>query len=360
MKKICKTILVTLLVAVFAATLAIGLAACDPDSTNPDTLQTLRFAAPDGTPALAMLRPASEKQKIGDYSVEYEVVQPANIAQEMGAAKADIVIMPVNAGATQIVSKGADYKLVSIAVEGSLYLVGHKEPVDGAVAAITIGDLAAKRIACIGETGVPGLVFKYVMKANGLTIVTDEAKKESLAPDEVFVDYVGDGAKAAEAYYKGDVDFIVVGEPAATAQKVKANTFTQADAQYARRLNAEMNMQYEYGKVSGLSDVDNYPQAGLFVKSSLAANSKFMHALFDALDANKEWISQYANKVTEVAQGIGSTSTFPAPAIDRCALDCDDIDSESADEIIKFLENVTGQNIWEAKKDVIFALDLDA
>ena len=44
----------------------------------------------------------------------------------MQAGLSDLVIMPVNAGAT-LINKGADYKLVSVAVDGSLYLVGNSE-----------------------------------------------------------------------------------------------------------------------------------------------------------------------------------------------------------------------------------------
>ena len=339
MKKLFKAISLIAVIALLVGALAVSIVACDGKNKA-----DLRFAAPDGTPALAMLTLASQGQKLGGKTVEYEVVSPSNIATEMTSGKADIVIMPVNAGATQIIKNGVDYKLVSIAVEGSLYLVGHKDAVEGVVPAITMADIKGKRIACIGESGVPGLVFRYVMQANDITIITEGAP----TAEQVFVEYVADGSVAAQRYNGKQVDFIVVGEPAATAQK--ANT--------ANDLNAEMNMQTEYAKACGAQDVDDYPQAGLFVKTSLTQDKQLMHDLFAALDANEDWIETNADKVTDEAAKIGSTSKFPKPAIPRCALDCSDLDEEDVNEILAFLKNVAPSVKWDESKGKLFALGL--
>ena len=324
MKRLFKLAMIVALVAA----VAVGFAACDKK-------EGLRFAAPDGTPALAMLRLASQKQKLGGYDVGYEVVSSDNIAVEMTSGKADIVIMPVNAGAMQIAKNGVDYKLVSIAVEGSLYLIGNKV-VGGN---ITFDDIKGKRIGCIGETGVPGLIFRYVMAHNNIDIVTDSNK--TLDENDIFVSYEKNGGMAAEKYASGDYDYIVVGEPAATAQKMKQGS----------NINAEMDMQVEYGRIAG---VDNYPQAGLFVKTSLFNDAKLMDALFEALDDNEDWIENNRDKVTETAKNIGSATTFPPSAIDRCALDLGRLDQEDKAEIIAFLQNVAGTIDWAANSAKIF------
>ncbi len=343
MKKMLKAISIVAVIALLVGVLAFSLVACDGKKTD------LRFAAPDGTPALAMLRLASQGQSLGGKSVEYDVVSPNNIAQEMTSGKADIVIMPVNAGATQIVKNGVDYKLISIAVEGSLYLVGHKEAdAQGNIPDITIDDIRGKRIACIGWQGVPGLVFRYVMNWYKEQYNIEMITTGPPTNDQVFVEDVADGSEAVQRYNGHQVDFIVVGEPAATAQKANA----------ANDLNAEMNMQTEYAKACGEQGVDDYPQAGLFVKTSLTQDKQFMHDLFAALDANEDWIEANADKVTAEAEKIGSTSKFPAPAILRCALDCSDLDQEDVDEIIAFLNNVAPALKWTENKDKLFALGL--
>lgn len=137
-------------------------------TTTEKTNDKIRFSAPEGTPALAMLTLASNQKQIGSHEVEYAVVNPANIASEMASKKSQVVIMPVNAGA-KLISNGADYKLVSIAVDGSLYMVGKTEK----GGQITFDDIDGKKIACIGQTGVPGLIFRYVMQKNGIEIVTE-------------------------------------------------------------------------------------------------------------------------------------------------------------------------------------------
>ena len=83
-----------------------------------------------------------------------------------------------------------------------------------------------------------------------------------------------------------------------------------------------------------------------------------MHDLFAALDANEDWIEANADKVTDEAAKIGSTSKFPKPAIPRCALDCSDLDEEDVNEILAFLKNVAPSVKWDESKGKLFALGL--
>lgn len=315
-----------------------ALVACGEKPGDKDIIENVTFSAPEGTPALAMLRLATDNAKIGDISVTYKVVKPANIAAEMSAKTSDIVIMPVNGGAN-LVRQGAGYKLVGIAVDGSLYMVGNTEK----GGEISIDDIKGKKVACIGQTGVPGLVFRYVLSANGIAIVD-----ENTAPSEnqVSVRYATDGTAAAQLLQGGQVDFMVVGEPAATAQSKRL------------KLNAEMNLQSEYAKASGAS---NYPQAGLFVSERLYSNEKFMNELFDALAASKTWVSEHKADVTSFAQtNLYESANFPAIAIDRCALNATRLDDVQKAQVITFLEKVMpkdakGNDIdWQSAKSLIF------
>ena len=312
--------------------------ACGEKPGDKDIIENVTFSAPEGTPALAMLRLATDNAKIGDISVTYKVVKPANIAAEMSAKTSDIVIMPVNGGAN-LVRQGAGYKLVSIAVDGSLYMVGNTEK----GGEISIDDIKGKKVACIGQTGVPGLVFRYVLSANGIAIVD-----ENTAPSEnqVSVRYAADGTAAAQLLQGGQVDFMVVGEPAATAQSKRL------------KLNAEMNLQSEYAKASGAS---NYPQAGLFVSERLYSNEKFMNELFDALAASKTWVSGHKADVTSFAQtNLYESANFPAIAIDRCALNATRLDDVQKAQVITFLEKVMPKDAkgnaidWQSAKSLIF------
>lgn len=285
---------------------------------------TLTFAAPEGTPALAIARLITDNKSISGKNVNYKIVNPSNIAKEMQAGLSDLVIMPVNAGAT-LINKGADYKLVSVAVDGSLYLVGKSETATN----LTINDIKGKKIACIGQQGVPGLVFRYILKANNISIVDSP---EDVTENSVYIKYASDGTQARAAVENGSVNYAVVGEPAATTFKTKG-------------FNAQMDLQAEYKKVSGK---ETYPQAGIFVKSSLASDTAFMDALFAALKASKEWVKNNPQSVNDFMKANAyESAAFPAPSIAKCNVNAEKLTAEKKAEILAFLKNLAPGVNWD-------------
>lgn len=318
----------TAVMLLVALVLSIGLlTACNKDNKKGNGNDvTLTFAAPEGTPALAIARLITDNKSISGKNVNYKIVNPSNIAKEMQAGLSDLVIMPVNAGAT-LINKGADYKLVSVAVDGSLYLVGKN--IDEAAKTLTIDDIKGKRIACIGQQGVPGLVFRYILKANNISIVDDV---KNLNDTNVYVQYAGDGLQAKKAVENESVDYAVVGEPAATTFKTKG-------------FNAQMDLQAEYKNVSGK---ETYPQAGIFVKSSLASDTAFMDALFAALKASKEWVKNNPQSVNDFMKANAyEAAAFPAPSIAKCNVNAEKLTAEKKAEILAFLKNLAPGVNWD-------------
>lgn len=321
----------TAVMLLVALVLSIGLlTACNKDDNKGNGNDvTLTFAAPEGTPALAIARLITDNKSISGKNVNYKIVNPSNIAKEMQAGLSDLVIMPVNAGAT-LINKGADYKLVSVAVDGSLYLVGKSETATTATTTLTIDDIKGKKIACIGQQGVPGLVFRYILKENNLTIVDDV---KNLNDTSVYVQYAGDGLQAKTAVENKSVDYAVVGEPAATTFKIKFG------------FNAQMDLQAEYKKVSGK---ETYPQAGIFVKSSLASDAAFMDALFAALKASKEWVKNNPQSVNDFMKANAyESAAFPAPSIAKCNVNAEKLTAEKKAEVLVFLKNLAPGVDWD-------------
>lgn len=321
----------TAVMLLVALVLSIGLlTACNKDNKKGNGNDvTLTFAAPEGTPALAIARLITDNKSISGKNVNYKIVNPSNIAKEMQAGLSDLVIMPVNAGAT-LINKGADYKLVSVAVDGSLYLVGKNKPETTTATTLTIDDIKGKKIACIGQQGVPGLVFRYILKENNLTIVDDV---KNLNDTSVYVQYAGDGLQAKTAVENKSVDYAVVGEPAATTFKIKFG------------FNAQMDLQAEYKKVSGK---ETYPQAGIFVKSSLASDAAFMDALFTALKASKEWVKNNPQSVNDFMKANAyESAAFPAPSIAKCNVNAEKLTAEKKAEILAFLKNLAPGVNWD-------------
>lgn len=321
----------TAVMLLVALVLSIGLlTACNKGNNKGNGNDvTLTFAAPEGTPALAIARLITDNKSISGKNINYKIVNPSNIAKEMQAGLSDLVIMPVNAGAT-LINKGADYKLVSVAVDGSLYLVGKSDTATTATTTLTIDDIKGKKIACIGQQGVPGLVFRYILKENNLTIVDDV---KNLNDTNVYVQYAGDGLQAKTAVENKSVDYAVVGEPAATTFKIKFG------------FNAQMDLQAEYKKVSGK---ETYPQAGIFVKSSLASDAAFMDALFAALKASKEWVKNNPQSVNDFMKANAyESAAFPAPSIAKCNVNAEKLTAEKKAEILAFLKNLAPGINWD-------------
>lgn len=315
MKKVFKAALMLVIAAALIAALAVGFAACDPKDETPGAL---RVAAPEGTPALAIARLKTDNATLAGHAMTYEVVSPSLIAAEMSGGKADVVIMPVNAGAN-LIRQGADYRLISVAVNGSLFMVGSTE--DGG--AIGKADIAGSKVACIGQGATPGLVFEYVMRSMELeTVAADKTPGEN----QVAVQYVADGPAAKTLLENDTVDFAVVGEPAATTFK------------NALKLNAELDMQAAWMDATG---EETYPQAGLFVRTSLAADAEFISALFDALAASKEWVNSNPSEVGAFMKAnLYESAAFPAPSISRCAIDAEPLGEADRAEILAFLSAV--------------------
>lgn len=319
----------TAVMLLVALVLSIGLlTACNKDNKKGNGNDvTLTFAAPEGTPALAIARLITDNKSISGKNVNYKIVNPSNIAKEMQAGLSDLVIMPVNAGAT-LINKGADYKLVSVAVDGSLYLVGKIGKSETATT-LTINDIKGKKIACIGQQGVPGLVFRYILKANNISIVDSP---ENVTENSVYIKYASDGTQARAAVENKSVDYAVVGEPAATTFKTKG-------------FNAQMDLQAEYKKVSGK---ETYPQAGIFVKSSLASDTAFMDALFAALKASKEWVKNNPQSVNDFMKANAyESAAFPKPSIAKCNVNAEKLTAEKKAEILAFLKNLAPGVNWD-------------
>lgn len=316
----------TAVMLLVALVLSIGLlTACNKDDNKGNGNDvTLTFAAPEGTPALAIARLITDNKSISGKNVNYKIVNPSNIAKEMQAGLSDLVIMPVNAGAT-LINKGADYKLVSVAVDGSLYLVGKSET----ATTLTIDDIKGKKIACIGQQGVPGLVFRYILKANNISIVDNP---ENVTENSVYIKYASDGTQARAAVENGSVNYAVVGEPAATTFKTKG-------------FKAQMDLQAEYKKVSGK---ETYPQAGIFVTSSLASDAAFMDALFAALKASKEWVKNNPQSVNDFMKANAyESAAFPAPSIAKCNVNAEKLTAEKKAEVLAFLKNLAPGVNWD-------------
>lgn len=297
-----KKIILTLLSVIIILVLAFSFVACDKEDT---TNKELKFVVPDGTPALAICNLLG-KTTIGDYSIDATIIGADTIATQIGGGKADLIIAPTNAGAN-LISKGADYKLFSVAVEGSLYLIG--KPVSEGNNVITLNDIKGKTIASIGHNNTPDRVFKFIIDNTDGVTYDDQKDTITFADGSVTtIEWAADGpaAKTKLLREENPCDFAIVGEPAATA----------FGTPNGGGFSARMDLQAMYKKCANTTL--NFPQASLFVKTSLLNDTAFMSALVEKLKESREWVIANPTDVSAKMKDLGSATAFPAPSIARC------------------------------------------
>ena len=106
-----------------------------------------------------------------------------------------------------------------------------------------------------------------------------------------------------------------------------------------------MDLQAEYKKVSGK---ETYPQAGIFVKSSLASDAAFMDALFAALKASKEWVKNNPQSVNDFMKANAyESAAFPTPSIAKCNVNAEKLTAEKKAEVLAFLKNLAPGVNWD-------------
>lgn len=115
--------------------------------------------------------------------------------------------------------------------------------------------------------------------------------------------YYADGAAVQSALYAGQIDYGIVGEPAATAGASKG-------------FGVVMDLQAEYAEATG--NANGFPMSSTFIRGSLAANKTFVDALLAVLNENVTYITENAASMTQLLHNAGSNSAYPAASIPRC------------------------------------------
>ncbi len=121
--------------------------------------------------------------------------------------------------------------------------------------------------------------------------------------ESVRIVYYADGAAVQAALSAEQIDYGIVGEPAATAGASKG-------------FGVVMDLQAEYAEATG--NANGFPMSSTFIKGSLAANKTFVDALLAVLNENVTYITENAASMTQLLKSAGSTSAYPAASIPRC------------------------------------------
>lgn len=285
----------TKLIAVAVCIIVVAALMCSLVACNPANDKELTFYLPDGAPALAVASLFETKQ-IAGRSLQLNITTGADVQAKVLNGEADIVVCPTNMAAT-LYNKGADYKLISANVFGLLYLVGNKPATD-------LNDLVGKVVHSIGKNNTPEFVFKKILANADIEYVDSDVAVEG----KVAIRYYGTGGEIIPRLKSGEVDYAILGEPAVTKAGV----------------NELFDLQTLWKQATNLDE--SYPQAGVFVKSELLDDTKFIDELLQALTSNTQYLQNNSDKIASLLVQNGSAdfngTTFTANVLERCNIRC--------------------------------------
>ena len=221
--------------------------------------------------------------------IEYEFQNtPDLLASKILKGEADIAIVPSNLAA-QAYNKEIPYKLVGTSVWGTLYMMSTED-------INTFNDLKGKEIYSFGKNLTPDLVFKYVLRENGID------------PDkDISITYLNAASEVGPAFISGKTNLAVLSEPAVTNILSK-----KEDAKIIFDFNEE------WSKITGIQM--GYPQASLIIKADLIENNKeFVEKFIETYVENMKWSSENPEQLGQYAEELefGITQDMVVKGIER-------------------------------------------
>jgi len=173
--------------------------------SNTTGSDTLVLATLKGPSAMGMIRMIDSLSQGEGHSVEAKIFnEPLQVRKMMMEESADFVILPTTMAAL-LYNKGLDYQVLAIPVWGSLYLFANDPTVN------TWEDLRGRRINLMARGMTPDVLFRYLLKENGI----DPDKDVRL--DYSFPTHID----LANAVAAGRCELAVISEPMASMVEEK-------------------------------------------------------------------------------------------------------------------------------------------
>lgn len=138
----------------------------ESDFENTEHIGPVSVYAPDGAPALGLAKLMAETPVLNGTDMNYGIVDATTIQTYVTGSepRADICVLPVNL-AVKLLGDGEKYKMLGTLTNGNLFLLSAGKP---SVTKENISSLKGKTVGVVNLAQIPGLVFKTVLKDNGL------------------------------------------------------------------------------------------------------------------------------------------------------------------------------------------------
>jgi NitT/TauT family transport system substrate-binding protein len=204
------------------------------------------------------------------------------------------VILPTQAAAN-LYNRGLGLRLVNAMTDGLTYVVSP----DPALA--TVASLQGRKLALPFRNDTPDILLRRLLHEAGL------------APDAVEVVPAANPIEAVQLLLSGRAEAAVLPEPAGTMAAMRA-------AQEGRAMHRVIDMQAEWGKITGLGR--SIPQAGLGVTQAFHEQNPEAAAALQAAIAGilPDVLAQPEAAAASAADALGMPAPVLAKSIPHCAL----------------------------------------
>lgn len=241
-------------------------------------VEKIRVTAPDGLPALALVKMINEDNIIGENEIEYKIEKISeSLVMELMKKNADIAIVPSNL-AGQLYNKGLGYKIAGTVGWGSFYVIS-RENID------SVDKLKGEEVYTIGKGLTPDIILQTILRENKIVPQKD-----------IKINYLTGGNELAPLYLAKKIDKAVVSEPILSRILSKDNK---------TKINISLND--EWKKI--FKTERGYPQSTLIVsKELLEKNPKLVDEFIEKLKESTAFIRSDDEKREEYLKNAGLTT----------------------------------------------------
>ena len=246
-----------------------------------------------GTTGLSLLKMLEEKPTLEPgVTINYTVVKnPDQMAAKIISGEADIAAVPTNL-ASILYNRGIPIQLAAITNWGVMYVVGQDAQIS------SWKELKGKVIGVTGKGSTPDILFRYLLKANGLD------------PDQdLQIQYYPTPAELAQLAIAGKVQVATLPEPWVTEVITKNSAF-----------KVLLDYQQEWERLEKRKEA--YPQSALVVNTRLAQEKPiFVKKFLKQASASNAWVVNNPTTAGQLAQThIFISAEAAREAIPRCNL----------------------------------------
>lgn len=286
---------------------------------NEEKAEELRIYTLKGPSAISMVKMIEDNTKISQRTIHFEIEnEPLQIRPSIFQKKADFAVVPTNL-ASIIYNKQPEYQLAAVPVWGTLYLFGSDSGITN------WRDLKNRRIHLMAKGMTPDVMFRYLLKKNGL-IPGKDVKLDYSFPTHI---------ELANAVASGKAKLGVISEPL-VSMVIQKNP----------GVKSIMSLNTEWKKTTNLE----IPQTALLVKKELAVNSpEIVNKFLKQYQKSCNWITENSTKGAKlvVKHKILNNEKVAKNSIPRC-----NIRFEHAADIDSLIKNYL--NIfYEMNPDIV-------